>query len=177
MMDGSSAISAGASVVFPFLRPVLRSDRLYERNSILIMTERAFKDWSEVFLTLAASAERAISGESKMKGDDDRYVKKLLDLYLGLPQTPSRVSRDDRRLAQQLCQQQTPLETVESAFLLATARRSFRDPALPPLQPIRSLHYFLPVIEELLATGVSSDYAQYLRRKLAPLLNRNAVSK
>ncbi len=46
-----------------------------------------------------------------MKDDDDCYVKKLLDLYLGLPQTPSRASRDDRRLAQQLCQQQTPLET------------------------------------------------------------------
>ncbi|HJY05346.1 MAG TPA: hypothetical protein VJ323_03465 [Bryobacteraceae bacterium] len=112
-----------------------------------------------------------------MKDDDDYYVKKLLDLYLGLPQTPSRASRDDRRLAQQLCQQQTPLETVESAFLLAIARRSSRDPALPPLQPIRSLHYFLPVIEELLATGFSPDYLQYLRRKLSPLLDQNTISK
>jgi hypothetical protein len=118
-----------------------------------------------------------ISGESKMKDDDDNYVEKLLDLYLGLPQTPSRASRDDRRLAQQLRHQKTPLETVESAFLLAIVRRSSRDPALPPLQPIRSLHYFLPVIEELLTTGVSSDYLQHLRRKLAPLLDQNMVSK
>lgn len=106
--------------------------------------------------------------------DDDEYIEQLLNLYLGLPQTPSRVSRDDRRLAQQLCQRQTPLETIESALLLAIARRSFRDPSLPPLQPIRSLHYFLPVIEELLSVGVSSDYLQYLRRKLAPLLNQNS---
>jgi hypothetical protein len=112
-----------------------------------------------------------------MKDDDDNYVEKLLDLYLGLPQTPSRASRDDRRLAQQLRHQKTPLETVESAFLLAIARRSSRDPALPPLQPIRSLHYFLPVIEELLATEVSPNYLQYLRRKLAPLLDQNMVSK
>jgi hypothetical protein len=112
-----------------------------------------------------------------MRDDDDYYVKKLLDLYLGLLQTPSLASRDDRRLAQQLCQQQTPLETVESAFLLATARRWSRDPALPPLQPIRSLHYFLPVIEELLVTGVSPDYLQYLRRKLSPLLDQNTISK
>jgi hypothetical protein len=112
-----------------------------------------------------------------LKDDDDNYVEKLLDLYLGLPQTPSRASRDDRRLAQQLRHQKTPLETVESAFLLAIARRSSRDPALPPLQPIRSLHYFLPVIEELLATGVSPHYLQYLRRKLAPLLDQNMVSK
>jgi hypothetical protein len=80
-------------------------------------------------------------------------------------------------LAQQLRHQKTPLETVESAFLLAIARRSSRDPALPPLQPIRSLHYFLPVIEELLATEVSPTYLQYLRRKLAPLLDQNMVSK
>jgi hypothetical protein len=112
-----------------------------------------------------------------MKNDNDRYIEKLLDIYLSLPQTPSQASRDDRRLAQQLRQQQTPLETVESAFLLATVRRSFRDPALPPLQPIRSLHYFLPVIEEVIAIGVSSDYLQYLRRKLAPLLDQNTVSK
>jgi len=118
-----------------------------------------------------------IGGESEMKDDEDRYIKKLLDLYLRLPQTPTRVSRHDRRLAQQLHQRQTPLETVESAFLLAIARRSFRDPALPPLQPIRSLHYFLPVIEELLATGVSSDYVQYLRRKLSPLLDQITASK
>jgi hypothetical protein len=112
-----------------------------------------------------------------VKGDDDYYIEKLLDLYLGLPQTPSRASRYDRRLAQQLFQRKTPLETVESAFLLAIARRASRDPALPPLQPIRSLHYFLPVIEELLASGASSDYLQYLRRKLAPLLDQNTISK
>jgi len=112
-----------------------------------------------------------------MNGDDDRYVEKVLDLYLGLPQTPSRISRDDRRLALKLRQQQTPLETVEAALLLATARRSFRAPALGPLQPIRSLHYFLPVIEEVAAGGVSADYLHYLRYKLAPLLSQNAVSK
>src|SRR5262249_24461965 len=124
-----------------------------------------------------SKGSRGIRGESEMKNDNDRYVEKLLELYLGLPQTPSRASRGDRRLAQHLRQQQTPLETVESAFLLATARRSFRDPALPPLQPIRSLHYFLPVIEEVLASGVPSDYLRYLRRKLAPLLDQNTVSK
>ncbi len=112
-----------------------------------------------------------------MKDENDRYVEKLLDLYLGLPETPSRVSRDDRWLAQELREQQTPLETVEAAFLLATARRSFRDPALPPLQPIRSLHYFLQVIQEVLASGVSSDYVSYLRRKLAPLLAQKTSSK
>lgn len=96
---------------------------------------------------------------------------------LSLPQTPSRLSRQDRRLAQQLIDRQTPPELVEAALLLAVARRSFRDPTLPPLGPIRSFHYFLPVIEEVLAIGVSSEYVQYLRQKLAPLLGEDAASK
>jgi hypothetical protein len=112
-----------------------------------------------------------------MKDDNDLYVEKLLDLYLSLPGTPSRVSRYDRNLAQQLRQQQTPLEMVEAAFLLATARRSLRDPSLPPLQPVRSLHYFFPVIQEVLASGVSPDYLRYLRKKLAPLLAHHPAPK
>ena len=44
-----------------------------------------------------------------------------------------------------------PLTTVETALLLASLRRANRRPDALPLGPIRSLHYFLPVIEELLA--------------------------
>ena len=36
----------------------------------------------------------------------------------------------------------------------------------PPLGTIRSLAYFLPVIEEVLELRVSPDYFQYLRHKL-----------
>lgn len=104
-----------------------------------------------------------------MKSEEDLYVEKVLTLYLSLPETPSRTSRDDRRLAQQLCRQQTPQEIVEAAFLLATARRMLRDPALPSLGPIRSLHYFLPVIEEASANELSPEYLQYLRHKLTSL--------
>jgi hypothetical protein len=104
-----------------------------------------------------------------MKSENDRYVEQLLDLYLSLPETPARTSRADRRLAYQLQQQQTPLPIIEAAFLLASARRLFRDPALPPLGAIRSLHYFLPVLEEVSANGLAPEYVQYLRGKLASL--------
>jgi hypothetical protein len=112
-----------------------------------------------------------------MNPEDDLYVEKLLGFYLSLPQTPSRASRHDRELARQLRRQQMPLETVEMALLLATARRSFRDPSLPPLQPIRSLHYFLPVIDEIRDQRVGLDYLRYLRQKLAPFLTQNSPSK
>ena len=36
----------------------------------------------------------------------------------------------------------------------------------PPLGTIRSLAYFLPVIEEVLGMRVSPEYFQYVRRKL-----------
>lgn len=98
------------------------------------------------------------------------YIQTVLALYRKLPDTPNRHSRYDRRLAAQLCQQQLPLSLIENAFLLATARRLLRDPSYPPLNPIRSLHYFLPVIEELLDQSPPQAYFDYLRSKLAPFL-------
>lgn len=111
-----------------------------------------------------------------MTNDDRPYIETLLKLYLSLPETPSRTSRYDRQLAAQLCERKVPLETIEAAFLLASAHRLFRDPALAPLQPIRSLHYFLPVIEEVSANPISPDYVKYLRLKLAPSLDRGSVT-
>ena len=37
----------------------------------------------------------------------------------------------------------------------------------PPLGTIRSLAYFLPVIDEVLSFTLSPDYFQYLRSKIA----------
>jgi hypothetical protein len=94
------------------------------------------------------------------------YVKTVLDLYLALPETPSRVSRFDRSLALQLFKRQVPSSTIEAAFLLASARRLCRPPDAPPLGPIRSLYYFLPVIEEVTHRPLPTDYIRYLRCKL-----------
>ena len=102
-----------------------------------------------------------------MKHNNQLYVDKLLELYLALPDTPSRASRYDRQLAYKLHRQNVSLEIVEAAFLLGSSRRIFRDPTYPPLGSIRSLHYFLPLIEEIIATHPPDDYLRYLRRKLA----------
>jgi len=73
------------------------------------------------------------------------------------------------RLVWQLWERQIPLTTVETAFLLASVRRASRRPNAVPLGPIRSLHYFLPVIEELLHTPLyhGDAYLAYLRSKIA----------
>lgn len=98
----------------------------------------------------------------------DLDIKRLLDLYCGLPHTAARwPSPADRRLATELCGRNIPFDLIEAAFLLAIARRSCRSPQAPPLPPVRSLAYFLPVIEELRQDPPHPDYIQHLRSRLA----------
>ena len=101
-----------------------------------------------------------------MPNDLETYRQQLLNLYLRLPDAPCRVSRHDVRLARLLWERDIPLTTAETAFFLATVRRAARRPDALPLGPIRSLHYFLPVIDELLAHPVPESYLTYLRSKV-----------
>jgi hypothetical protein len=101
--------------------------------------------------------------------DAARYVTAVLNLYLGLPETPLRATTQDRRLASQLQERGVTLGVVESAFLLASVRRLVRPADVPPLSPIRSLAYFQPVIEELLSQPPPEGYLPYLRLKLEQL--------
>ena len=103
----------------------------------------------------------------------DSYVTAVITLYLGLPETPLRASAQDRRLAHQLYERGVALHVVESAFLLASLRRLARPADVPALSPIRSLAYFLPVIEELLSNPVPENYMEYLRLKLRQMTGSN----
>jgi hypothetical protein len=73
----------------------------------------------------------------------------------------------DRLVAAQLYARGVPLPTVENALVLAASRRLLRPTQAPPLGTIRSLAYFLPVVDELLGLTVSPDYFRYLRRQIA----------
>lgn len=112
-----------------------------------------------------------------MVTDDFIYAEKIISLYLSLPETPPRSNQDDIRLAYDLYRRKTPAEIVEAALLLATVRRLYRDPSLPKLAPIRSLRYFLPVIEEIIGSPPPSDYLSYLRCKLDIYVGKNPLSK
>jgi hypothetical protein len=95
------------------------------------------------------------------------FAERILNLYLVLPETPPRASRTDRRLADELYEKGIREEEVEAALLLVTARRLLRSADAPKLGPIRSLHYFLPVLEEVRSNPLSASYVDYLRRKLS----------
>ena len=95
------------------------------------------------------------------------YVQAVLAAYLKLPDTPTRSRPPDRRLAGQFHDCNIPLPTVKDALLLASARRLLRPKEAPRLVSVRSLYYFVPVIEELLETSLPKGYSRYLERKIA----------
>jgi hypothetical protein len=94
------------------------------------------------------------------------YIRQVLETYRKTPGTMGTVRRADRILAAQLYQRGVSASVIENALVLAAARRLMRPLDAPPLGTIRSLAYFLPVIEEVLAMRVSPEYFQHVRRKL-----------
>ena len=94
------------------------------------------------------------------------YIHQVLSAYHQTPGTVGTIRRPDRLLAAQLYARQVPLPAVQNALVLAASRQLLRPTDAPPLGTIRSLAYFLPVIEEVLAMRVSPDYFKHVRRKL-----------
>ena len=99
---------------------------------------------------------------------EEEYVRHVLDAYRQTPGTGT-VRRPDRMLAAHLYERGVSVTVVENALVLGATRRLIRPPGAMPLATVRSLAYFLPVIEELLERPVSSNYFEYLRRKLAQI--------
>ena len=98
---------------------------------------------------------------------EQAYVRAIRAVYLQLPNTHPSFSRSDRRLAETLFQRRIPFNVVRSALLLVTARRICRDPAASALPPVRSLHYFIPAIDEILRQPLPAGYVRYLESKIA----------
>ncbi len=96
----------------------------------------------------------------------EEYIRQILEAYRKTPGTMGTVRRADRMRAAQLYQRGLSVSVIENAFVLAAARRLMRPGDAPPLGTIRSLAYFLPVIEEVIGLRVSPDYFQQVRRKL-----------
>jgi hypothetical protein len=101
-----------------------------------------------------------------MNDGQEEYIRQVLEAYRKTPGTMGTVRRPDRVLAAQLYQRGVSVRVIENAFLLAATRRLIRPADALPLGTIRSLAYFMPVIEEVLELRISPDYFQYLRHRL-----------
>jgi hypothetical protein len=90
-------------------------------------------------------------------------IEQLLAAYLATPGVAAHPpSAGERALARQLLSRGVPLHIFRAAFLLAAVRRLHRR-----LPPIRSLHYFLPILDELLDSPPEPAYLRHLERSLA----------
>ena len=96
----------------------------------------------------------------------EEYIRQVLEAYRKTPGTMGTIRRADRMLAAQLYQRGLSVKVIENALVLAAARRLIRRADAPPLGTIRSLAYFLPVIEEVLELRVSPNYFEHLRYRL-----------
>jgi hypothetical protein len=97
----------------------------------------------------------------------EEYIQRVLSAYRQTPGTAGVIRRADRLLAAQWYARGVPLRAVENALVLAASRRLFRPTEPPPLGTIRSLAYFVPVLDEVLALTISQDYFRYLRSQIA----------
>jgi hypothetical protein len=108
-------------------------------------------------------------GDDRSQGE---FIRRVLEAYRKTPGTMGTVRRTDRVLAAQLYHRGIPVSVIENALVLAATRRLMRPADAPPLSTIRSLAYFLPVIEEVPKLRVSPEYFQYLRHKLERIVPR-----
>jgi hypothetical protein len=104
------------------------------------------------------------------------YIRKVLDAYRRTPGTTGAVRRHDRLLAAALYDRGVSVTIVENALLLAASRRIFRSPDAVPLQPIRSLYYLLPLIDEVLQLRISQDYFRYIQSHIDRVQQKNKTS-
>lgn len=95
---------------------------------------------------------------------DLTQAERILAAYCALGDTAlSRPSRADRCLANNLVARGLHFDLLQAAFILATARRRL---ASTSSQPIRSLAYFIPIIDELLSDPPDPDYIRHLADRL-----------
>ena len=98
------------------------------------------------------------------------YVERVLRFYRALPQTRARTGPADRHLAEDLERRGVSVQLVEAALCLAALRRLQRPSDALPLPPIRSLHYILPILDELQhSPPLEEGYLDYLHDRLRRL--------
>lgn len=120
--------------------------------------------------TLPARATRvnepAIWWDFEPALDRRQYVERVLAGYCRTPTCVGKARREDRRLAHRLYDQRIPLYLVEAAFILAALRRLYRPFEAEPITPVRSLHYFLPILDEIRQQAIDPGYIAHAEWKV-----------
>jgi len=97
------------------------------------------------------------------------FVNSVLSQYCRLSATTGLVCRRDRKTVVELFEGGVPLAAIEAAFSLETIRRNLRSPHAPPLRLIRSLRYFVPIINQILTNPPDLGHLHYLSFRIDSL--------
>lgn len=111
----------------------------------------------------------AVDSELAPAADPAAYVASVRQAFLQPSCVQGRFNADDERLARHWHSCGVPLEAARNAILLGCARKSIALLAQPAGLPIRSLHYFQPLLEEVLAATPQTyppAYWRHLRQHL-----------
>ncbi len=84
-------------------------------------------------------------------------------MLLSRPCVSCRYLAADRQLAAQWFQQEVPLDDIEQAILLGCGRKYVAWLNGGQGQPIGSLHYFSPILEEVAVSPLSDAYRAFNR--------------
>jgi hypothetical protein len=95
-----------------------------------------------------------------------QFVQAVLDRYRQTPGVLGHIRRADRELALRLYAQRIPFYVIDRACTLAAARRIRNNAFSTPPPPIRSLHYLVPVIQEVLERPPGYREIEELRQQL-----------
>lgn len=112
----------------------------------------------------------AVDSGQTLAGDPAAdYVASVRQAFLQPSCVQGRFNSTDECLARHWHHSGVPLETVRNAILLGCTRKSVTLLEQPAGLPIRSLHYFQPLLEEVLAATPQTyppQYWQHLRQHL-----------
>lgn len=100
------------------------------------------------------------------------YVREVLRLYRATPTVLGHVRRADYAFAGALFDRAIPLFAVERALLVGAARRILNNACTAPPQPVRSLHYFAAIIDEMIDRPLGHRDVDERRDRLRSALHR-----
>ena len=118
--------------------------------------------------------QRSLSADSlsSTRSAQTLYVEAIGEMLLERPCIRCRYSASDRRVAARWFQQGVDLEDVRQAILLGCGRKYTGWLNGAPGQPIGSLHYFSPVLQEVTTSQPSTRYWAFNRIQVLRLERR-----
>ncbi len=109
------------------------------------------------------------SGNGATPDEEESYVGSVRKRFMTLGCTTGRFSPSDEQVARGLEQKGIPLAVIEDAMLVGACRKYVSWLNSGPSAPIASLHYFEPIIEEVMERPFPNGYRNYMRQQVDKL--------